>query len=165
MLIRKKIFALCLAVLSMAAVANAMQYIKVTQRQVTTQVTTDDKLISQLKTTSMSKLDAGLPAENFESWFSRHRKDSAIRYEIETCDDVDARTPYAGKGSLKCVTAVSVQGGSELVLRFVAALPDKDGKSQPVECSFLSGSEGPPPESPIKRMTRLISKLSDLHWE
>jgi hypothetical protein len=47
----------------------------------------------------------------------------------------------------------------------VAALPDKDGKPQPVDCRFLSGSEGPSPGSHIKRMTRLIFKLSDLHWD
>jgi hypothetical protein len=156
------VVALSVAVLAITAAGYTMQNTRVVQGK----NEEEQEWITRLKNTSMSQVDAGLPAETFAEWFSRHRKGSDIYYEIETCDDVDSKTPYAGKGPLKCVTAVSTQGvGSELVLRFVAAAPGKDGKFQSVESMFLSGSEGPPPNSPMKRMTRVLRKLSDLHWD
>jgi hypothetical protein len=156
----RRMMRILLVGLSIPTAVSAMQYVKVNQRQ----LTEDEAMISRLKNTPMGKLEAGLPDQRFDAWFAERRKDTEIRYEAEACDDVYSRTPYAGKGPLKCVTAISVQGiGSELVLRFVAAVPGKDGKLKTVDCIFLGGSEGPPPGSPMKRPTREISRLSDFH--
>lgn len=56
-----------------------------------------------------------------------------------------------------------------VVLNFAVTGPEKSGDAGPVQCRYLIGREGPPPDSSMKRPTRVIFKLSDLRtmlgWE
>src|SRR5215467_10624313 len=61
------------------------------------------RLIDQLKKTSVSDIETGLPQESFDSWFAGLVKPAEIDYEVKDCTDETAATE--GGRPVSCVIA------------------------------------------------------------
>jgi hypothetical protein len=141
----------CTAIVMMGASVNAFQD-KTSQND-------DAKWIDQLKSTPLSQMEDGLPNKPFGAWLGEQAKDAEVHYMIEACDG-SAHTESLQKGTFSCVTVTALRGaGSELIMRFLIS---DNGSQKQYSCKFVIGQEGPPPGSPMKRMTRVFHKLSEM---
>ncbi len=123
----------------------------------------DSKWIAQLKSTPLSEMESGLPNEPFGAWFDQHTKGAEVRYMIEACDS-SANTESLKKGTYACVTTTAVRNlASETVMRFLVTADQGTESSQgQYACKFVIGTAGPPPGSPIKKMTRVFRTLPEM---
>jgi hypothetical protein len=127
--------------------------------------TSESAWIARLQATHVSDIESGLPEKPFGDWFSEHTHGAHVRYAIEACDP-SAQTESLKKGAFSCVTAIATRGmGSQITMKFLVVTDtdeDKRASPRPFACRFMIGSEGPPPGSPIKVMTKLFHKLSEM---
>src|SRR6266852_2450674 len=123
----------------------------------------DAKWIDRLKSTPLSQMDSSLSSRLFSDWFDQHTKGAEVRYMIEACDS-SANTESLKKGTYACVTTTAVRNlASETVMRFLVTADQGTESSQgQYACKFVIGTAGPPPGSPIKKMTRVFRTLPEM---
>ncbi len=150
------VFALSLAVLTMNAPATA-------------QSRDDQRWIDQLKKTPVSQIEAGLSPASFAGWFADLVKPSQTEYEVKECEDTNSPAAEKNQERLLCVVAYTKPPEPNweraiqltFVVAVLAASNQRAADAKPAPCRFLGGFEGP--SNPrMKRMTRKISKLSEL---
>jgi len=127
------------------------------------------RLIDQLKKTSVSDMEAGLPHESFESWFAGLVKPAEIGYEVKDCTD-DAAATEGGR-PVSCVIAFTKppQPGWDRWIEirfFVVAPPGGEDTShrlsvRPPIPRLFQACEGPT-NPKMKRPSHCYRKLSDL---
>jgi hypothetical protein len=125
-----------------------------------------EHLIEQLKKTPVNQIEAGLPKESFDSWFTGLAKPAQVEYAFEEC------TPQSSTAVIAfCVVAYTKPAQPDwprrIQLQFVVTGPTarKTGNPRPAgkdfNCKFIGGVENP--ESPMmKRPSRKIATLSEL---
>jgi len=130
------------------------------------------QLIDQLKKTPVDRIEAGLPHESFESWFTKLIKPYQYPIEYEVKDNCLVENPrVAGSHLLPCVMAYTTlrPGWNPWIdICFAASAAigtEKTGYGQSRKAfalKFYGASEGP--SNPMMlRPAIYFSKLSELH--
>jgi len=125
------------------------------------------RFIDQLKKTPVSEIEAGLPQENFDSWFSKQVQPSHAQYEVNDCGERNGTPEERGKQFPTCVAVTAMAGMRKVDLAFVVGtyrVPEngKDtARSTPTKVRLFSGSIGPS-DPRMKTPTQVVRKLSDL---
>ena len=125
------------------------------------------RFIDQLKKTPVSKIEAGLPQENFDSWFSKQVQPSHAQYEVNDCGERSGTPEERGKEFPTCVAVTATAGMRKVDLAFVVGtyVVPENGKdkprSKPAKVTLFGGSIGPS-DPRMKAPTQVIRKLSDL---
>jgi hypothetical protein len=127
------------------------------------------RLIDSLKKTQASDIEAGLPQESFDSWFTALVKPVAVDYEVTDCTDETAATE--GGRPVTCIIAYTkpAQPGWNrwIEIRFfvVAPLEEKDTSHRvtmrPLVPRLLQACAGPS-DPKMKFPTHCYQKLSEL---
>lgn len=123
------------------------------------QIKSEQHWIDALKATPVARIEADMPEKQLGEWLVANAKGTEVRYEAESCADFANANPKLSEGS-HCAMVTLLRGS--VVLKFAVAGFRNSPERGPLQCRYLIGWEGPPPGSPMKRMTRPIRKLSDL---
>jgi hypothetical protein len=117
------------------------------------QVPAEPPLVSRLKTTPVSSIEASLPDKPFDAWLTDLFQPP--KYEVNHCQ-------VPGKESEWCVNVTAVKGIQMVHLTFlISQEKHQEGTAKPAKIEFLGGDVGPS-NPQMKMPTRLLSKLSDL---